>query len=267
MDFKNTLKNRTKKVLTPEREKELAWFIGFAEGDGSWSAAHRNAFVINQKDPKVLYRVKKVLGFGRVKQYANYFRYSVTDLPGTLEIIRICNGNLLLEKSKARFEKYLELFNERPKLRLPLEESEKIPLLDHKPELSLKNAWLAGFLDAEGCFHVYETKTGLIQARVTLVQKGEPEAMLHISKLLKGALFHEKAKDAYRCHISSVAGKDLVLNYLDRYPLYSAKSIDKKRFQRIHTRLTDGLDHSSPKARARLRRLIKELQIKRAKED
>lgn len=52
-------------------EDWLIWFIGFSEGDGSWSR-YKNEyvrFVLTQKEDKILYHIKDVLGFGEVKQF------------------------------------------------------------------------------------------------------------------------------------------------------------------------------------------------------
>ena len=48
----------------------LEWFIGFTEGDGSFDQS-KLAFIINQKDPKLLFKIKKKLGFGSVYETSN----------------------------------------------------------------------------------------------------------------------------------------------------------------------------------------------------
>jgi len=42
--------------------KFINWFVGFTEGDGSFvvdNNTNRISFIITQKDPKVLYYIKK----------------------------------------------------------------------------------------------------------------------------------------------------------------------------------------------------------------
>ena len=89
-------KNRKK---SEDLVKDLIWFIGFAEGDGSWivstsgkkSTKKRSYFLINQKDPKVLFKIRRILGFGLVKNYNSsgslgnkgYHRFIVADKNGT----------------------------------------------------------------------------------------------------------------------------------------------------------------------------------------
>lgn len=49
-------------------KSQFEWFVGFAEGDGSWQvdATGRSIFIINQQDPQILYNIKKLVGFGQV---------------------------------------------------------------------------------------------------------------------------------------------------------------------------------------------------------
>jgi hypothetical protein len=80
------------------------WFIGFSEGDGSFSLSQLS-FVINQKDPKLLFRIKKKLGFGNVYETstAGIWRYSVTGQKNCLRLYYLFNGHLVLKKTRQRF--------------------------------------------------------------------------------------------------------------------------------------------------------------------
>ena len=123
--------------------KFLEWFIGFSEGDGSFIVSNeRNYFIINQKDLKILYKIKKNLGFGQVSKYTqnnnSYGRYVVQDKKNCERLAHIFNGNLVLEKTNIRFQFWLKTLNIQP--------------LNKKGTLKLDNAWLSGFIDAEGCF-------------------------------------------------------------------------------------------------------------------
>lgn len=135
--------------------KQLSWFIGFSEGFDSWQVdivSNRNYFIITQKDSKVLYKIRNILGFGKVKKYGDCFRFIVADQKGTLKIIQICNGNLLLEKCKNRFSIYLQVFNNFSKLNLVTHDRASIDLIYNELKPSLNDSWLAGFIDANGCF-------------------------------------------------------------------------------------------------------------------
>ena len=54
------------KLFNQNNNDALKWFVGFAEGDGSWqidtNECHkRSIFVINQERPQVLYKIKKLV--------------------------------------------------------------------------------------------------------------------------------------------------------------------------------------------------------------
>ena len=89
----------------------IDWFIGFLEGDGSFARnlqTGRVQLTVTQKNPKVLYFIKKSLGFGRIFQSADgYFRYSVADKEHMGYVIKIVNGRLRLEKTRVRFEAWV----------------------------------------------------------------------------------------------------------------------------------------------------------------
>lgn len=57
------------------------WFIGFAEGDGSWGVSqNRPTFIIRQKYPEILYFIKENLKFGEVNSCPKgQHNYSVTN--------------------------------------------------------------------------------------------------------------------------------------------------------------------------------------------
>ena len=90
----------------------LWWFIGFVEGDGSFIVSkNRCFFIINQKDPKVLYKIKNILGIGKISKYNNYYRYILTKQEHILFLIYIFNGRLLLNKTNIIFKEWLLLLN------------------------------------------------------------------------------------------------------------------------------------------------------------
>ena len=83
----------------------LEWFIGFAEGDGSFIVSRtklgraRLFFTLVQKEVRVLHRLRSELGFGKVQRHGKYFRYVVSDQKGIDRLIHLFNGNLVLNKT------------------------------------------------------------------------------------------------------------------------------------------------------------------------
>jgi hypothetical protein len=133
----------------------LQWFIGFAEGDGAiLSYKGQPQFVITQKEGKILYEIKSVLGFGTVRYFPNgngYYRYIVTDSKGILLLCLLFNGNLVLPYRVEQLSQWIIDLN--AKLTSPKSQiSGQIPqitAITDTTKPSLKNAWLSGFTDAE----------------------------------------------------------------------------------------------------------------------
>jgi hypothetical protein len=91
----------------------LEWFIGFYEGDGSlyqwqYGGKLRTSISIDQKDPTVLYKMRTILGFGRVRNYTKesgeiYWRYAVESQAHVYRLLILLNGNLILNKRQEQF--------------------------------------------------------------------------------------------------------------------------------------------------------------------
>ncbi len=117
-DFQNYFSFAPSHVKNRLNPHFLEWFIGFVEGDGTFSIRKnkglkpRLVFEIGQKDPKVLYFIKKTLGFGSVNSWqrneTTYWVYRVNSKKNIQRIIQLFNGNLVLTKRKVQFEKWLK---------------------------------------------------------------------------------------------------------------------------------------------------------------
>ncbi len=96
--------------ITKLKTEFLEWFIGFTEGDGSFivkdSTVARNkkqlVFTMNQKDIKLLQKIRTTLGFGKVTKVKNldkeFYRYDVFKVKDIIKLIHLFNGNLVLLK-------------------------------------------------------------------------------------------------------------------------------------------------------------------------
>lgn len=131
-----------------------AWFVGFFEGDGSFTinnANNRCFLIINQKDPKVLYYIRDVLKLGNIKEYDGIYRWSVTRKKDIVKVLGLLNGYLVLGKTNNRLKALIESFNSYNKL-LPNDPE----YLQYKGPgyFQAESSWLSGFMDAEACFNI-----------------------------------------------------------------------------------------------------------------
>lgn len=246
------------KNATHFTNQDLEWFIGFFEGDGHFSAYPQrpqskyksHKIIIRQKDPKVLFYVKKLLGFGKIKKYGEYYSYVVGDSKSIYRIIQLFNGNLTLEKTNKRFEYFVRTFNERPKV------PNKTAYIGRRIKFSLNSGWLAGFTDAEGCFYYNPNRDSICYI---LDQKDE----LTTLESIKGELGHgsitirDKERKLYRFTMS-MGGVERLKKNLDRNPLRSIKKVDYVRFIKIYVRKIDERrrDNRSLKREQRLKDML-----------
>ena len=228
-------------------KSQFEWFVGFAEGDGSWQVdtTGRSIFIINQQDPQILYNIKKLVGFGQVngpyhnKNGSAYYRYRVGNLEGTKKLIDIFNGNFVLDKTEERFGNYLKAYNAKYS-------TQEIPLIKEKHIPTLNDHWLSGFIDAEGSFNGTTRRLSKegepvgVLIRFTLVQQDEHKTMHYLAKLFEAPFSDYKSNNTTRLYINSIKSRNKVIKYLNAHPLHSNKNVPFSRFKKLHVRLTDG---------------------------
>ena len=300
--FDNVLFKTTPKSSGIQNQKPFfEWFIGFTEGDGSFGRRYfpikdnpKNArpyFTINQKDPKVLYKIKKELGFGKIIYIAEtenhnaYYRYSVSKLEHIEWLIHFFNGNLLLTKVQDRFVEWVKSFNN---LYSSSKEKnfESIPLKPFFKEavhrISLNSGWLAGFTDAEGGFYgsLSENKrfkTGFRERwKFYIVQKNERWLLFRIGELVeetalkksgvtskptswinkKHVTDSKKKANIHRLEIHRAESLRVLIDYFDRYPLLSKQQLVFIRWKRCFL-YKDKYKESALKSKKGMRRYIK----------
>lgn len=214
------------------------WLIGFTEGDGSfiinnsWAkpgdpqrdcAGHYNKYLefkITQsnKDISILYYIKNNLGFGSVSlqdKKNNTYQYRVRDREGLLKIINIFNGNIILNKYNNKFKLFIDRYNEVYKT--------NIIFIENNNKVSLDNAWLSGFTDAEGTF-TCNFINDKISIRYILSQKNEDQVMLELAKLLNGKTYILKKCNTMNMTVNYTKLLPII-KYLNIYKLKTIKSI------------------------------------------
>jgi len=229
------IKNENDNINYPD-EVWLRWLIGFIEGDGALLAYKDSlSIVLTQKESLILYHIQEVLGFGLVKEFKGFSRLIIKNNSDIYLMILLLNGNLVLDKRKQQLEKMINVFNTKKFKEskwLSLRISEKITFISSSSVVTLKDSWLSGFTDAEGCFNVHimkrkEMKTQYnVSLRFILDQKDEESVLQNICNLIgygKVSRRNLKPRNIFRYTLHSLSRSKGVIDYFNTYPLKTTK--------------------------------------------
>lgn len=240
--------------LCPQHKQKdpyfLQWFIGFVEGDGCFTIRTdeekpRLVFEIVQKDPKLIHRLHTELGFGSVTKMEHlpgHWKYAVYDKKGLIRIVTLFAGNLILPKRILQFEKWVQEgtsvglwdsdFSQEVKNRM-----------SRRPTITLQDAWLSGFAEAEGCFYAnlrYDLANPRVNQKFTITQQdiaGEREILEHIIRLLESNnKVSHVSRNNYRLELSSLKCAENVIEYFSKFKLRGKKYIAFRRWWRVFLR-------------------------------
>lgn len=220
----------------------LTWFIGFVEGHGSFVVSHNKVyFDLTQhlKHINLLYKIKTTLGFGTVLKRIHNDRYVavfyVTGKNNFIRLAHLFNANLLSSNKKNQFKKWLTVLN--------AQYDQRICYIDNAITPCFNNAWLCGFIDAQGCFsaRLKTCKTSKLGSNLfvdfSLNQKSCDILQL-IKKLFglkkRGHISFDPSCNGYRFYFSNKKVNMLLIRYLNNYALKTKKIIDFVTWAKIN---------------------------------
>ena len=219
-------------------ENDLAWLIGFAEGDGSFIIRQNNQLIFkviqSSEDIQVLKYIQNMLGFGQIKQNTKTTHCDVVSHMHKVEIlISLFNGIIVTPKFYQRFHKFVSAYNSKlinPKAKHYYNKLSHIVIDTRLIIPSLNDAWLSGFTDAEGCFHgaFRGIKYQNFRYEYSVGQKGteNKEVIENIRKLWKvGEVYYYKRDDHWTFRCRNLKEITLIIPYFQRFPLQSKKKI------------------------------------------
>lgn len=236
----------------------LTWFIGFTEGDGAILVSKNNPyFVITQKEKEILYIIHNVLGIGYVKDFDKFSRFMVFKKKDINVLISIFNGNLFLNKRKVQLEKWLNITN--------------TSISNNKFVPSLKDGWISGLIDAEGCFNITLFKRKAmslgyqVKLRFMIDQSESLNDMIVLKEILNLILTHRKLKkDAigsmHRIETSSFNRLPLIINYMNLFNLKTKKKESFDKWLEAYN-MTLNKEHLEEKGLDKIRALSKRVNL------
>ncbi len=249
----------------------LSWFIGFVEGDGAIQSFANNTrvrFVLTQKESNILYHIHKTLEIGNVKHFPqgtsgnkNDFYRLIVDNPSQILVLAyLFNGNLALIHRINQLSLWINVLNKKFR-------DNTIIFINKAVSITLQDAWLSGFTDAEGCFNVSITSNTryalahVIKMRFILDQKDE--AILNNVKDLFGfgkVTIRSETIDVYRYTATGFKNINDIKSYFNIFPLLTKKSLSYGNWLSIHNIITNKL-HLTEAGLAQVRKMQKEINI------
>jgi len=252
----------------------LEWFIGFTEGDGSFTMAKRGdlQIVVTQStiDIQILNYIKDSFGFGSVIPQSlgqHTHRYVIQDLNNLYLMCLLFNGNLVFPVRNFKFLEFQAALN--TKL---IKKSAFPPIV---PDLStvvptLKDSWLLGFTDAEGCFTASVLKgTTAVRIRFILSQKWEinKSVLTHILDLLNeeagaikplGKVVPHSNPGYFELILNGIENCNKIHWYFDTFGLKTKKGQSYNKWKILNAAF-DKQEHLDPERRKVLAELSKDV--------
>lgn len=232
-------------IHTPSNIKY--YLAGLWEGDGHiWIPENKFApsgkrytphFAISfaEAEYPLVLKLKSLLG-GSIRHKVENHTYvlTITSIPGLINIINMINGCLRTPK----IWKFNELINW-----INLEKGNFIPTYDVDTKNILLNAWLSGFIEADGSFDIRVSQTNgnstknRVAARLRLEQrKLDPVTGVSYFKIMSSIAtalgvrlnnsVHNDNIEYFLISASSTKSREIIANYFTQFPLFSSKRLN-----------------------------------------
>jgi hypothetical protein len=216
-------------------DEEFGYFLaGLIEGDG-WFGNKEIHIIFSEGDISLAYLIKKRIGFGNIYKIKDKkaVRYICKHKTGMFIIISLINGKLVSKFKYAQMIKhnYITYYN--------------FDILPPTNIVSLDNYWLAGFAQADGCFHISTTKskthkTGFsVKLEFSLKQNDSIPLKLLYSAINMGNI--SQYKTGVWCFKSSgFKTSALLIDYFDRFNIFGEKYVNYLKFRKVYIMITEG---------------------------
>ena len=266
-DYYNTL-FKNKSHLSDEW---LTWFIGFAEGDGAiqtYDEGKRIRFVLTQKESDILYKIQFKFNIGVVKHFPqgksgknnDFYRWIVDNPSHILLLAYLFNGNLAQNHRIEQLALWVNALNNRF--------GSKTIKLNNTPVLvTLRDAWLSGFTDAEGCFNISITANSrytlghVIKMRYVLDQK-DSVILSRVCELFGfgKVTLRSGTNSVYRYTATGFKALNDVIAYFKLFPLQTKKALSFEKWFIVHNQVSNKL-HLTDEGLSQIRTMQKQINL------
>lgn len=211
------------------------------------------SITFNEPDYPLIVSLKEIIGgVIRHKKENKAYVLTITTLSGLNQIIPLLNGNLRTPKI-TKFNILIDWINNYTGSNFKKYAVDNTPLLE--------NAWLSGFIDADGSFDIrialksQKQPKNSVSARFRLEQRTHDpltgDSYLNILNSISNALgvtvgttkHKHEAKDTIYLSIclSSLNARQKLIEYLDLFPLFTSKFMNFIDWKKCHYLMVDKL--------------------------
>lgn len=207
------------------------WLAGLIQADGSFVIrSNRSEYVLyisqSISDIQLLYKIKKMLGFGSVRILENKkIGHYVLQKSSFIKLLLINLKGYFISLKKIKYNLFLTYHN--------------LIFLDKNISfINFNNGWLAGFIDGDGSFYASYIKNKnmkcgyQLQIRFAITQK-DLYCLKPIAFLFNKKVKYNK-KGFYYFIISDSINLNLLINYINEYPLLSKKAISYNKWLKLY---------------------------------
>ena len=173
------------------------------------------------------------------KKGVNAYVLTINNFDGMILVVNLINGYMRTPKIKALY-RLIDFLNKKFNIDI-VKKTEDTSSIN-------SNAWLAGFIDADGHFSVRtsisdSSKYPKLECKFELTQRQNDHNNENNFKFLNliaemlcttvKELRKDKPKPEYRVRTTSLKGNLVLVHYLDRYPLFSSKYLNYKDWKKV----------------------------------
>jgi len=199
----------------------IYWLAGLIDGDGSLLVNKNKALsceiTVHERDVKTLFKIKEKY-YGSVHKRSNVkaYRWRVSKRKIIEKLYIDLNGKLITDSKKKQLKNFSTILNIEP-------------ILVENYDFDINNAWLSGFIDADGYFSIRNNYT----LTLSIGQKTSGILYKIKEKLKCGNVYYDKSGNTYNYAITDLNGIKIILSYLNKYPLKTTKHIDSITFRKL----------------------------------
>lgn len=239
-----------------QNELYKPYIVGLIEADGWISISKKGKYILYEvgiklhiRDIQLLYKIKNILGVGNIKIHTRpltkgsdetyeYCKYNISNKKHLIDIILpIFDKYPMLTNKKydyLRFKKHLidgTIYSEKLETyKRPIESDNISDLLMNMVNIDYLPYWLIGFIEGEGCFSVYDTKSGK-ECSFEISQTNSKLIIEVIKKYLNiNVNVYTDKNNNSRLKITSVKDIKRLLNFMKYNPV---KLLGHKKLQYI----------------------------------